>query len=328
MSDHKEAQVELKNARDLCSKPKLLDTGSLSSDIKKLIDKLHKTKKTCQKSAPLQQLYIKELAYWRSLSVEGEAIPPIVKPLLDLLQLLCRAYMCRIRLRCVHETKALPSSVTTQSQTKQRGGRGDKPKEKKKENNSLEKAWWDWTTFIRISDDLIEACEASRSSSTLTKVVYETACSHLLVIEALEEAASSETPTQSSQQQVLESLEQFLKRKEGTLQSHSSWPSFLKSLEETKRRVLGLPFYQSVSEAEKKAVFLAMGKDVGTAVGSYGGHWYYCPNGHIYTIGECGGAMQESTCNECGARIGGGQHRVRDDNRSAISFVNQMGGPY
>ncbi|CAG8445859.1 16122_t:CDS:10, partial [Cetraspora pellucida] len=35
------------------------------------------------------------------------------------------------------------------------------------------------------------------------------------------------------------------------------------------------------------------------------GHWYQCPNGHPYTIGDCGNANQESSCPECGERIGG-----------------------
>ncbi|CAG0905157.1 unnamed protein product, partial [Darwinula stevensoni] len=31
------------------------------------------------------------------------------------------------------------------------------------------------------------------------------------------------------------------------------------------------------------------------------GHWYKCPNGHIYAIGSCGEAMKESKCNICWA---------------------------
>lgn len=31
------------------------------------------------------------------------------------------------------------------------------------------------------------------------------------------------------------------------------------------------------------------------------GHFYKCPNGHFYLIGDCGGAMEEAKCNECGA---------------------------
>lgn len=34
------------------------------------------------------------------------------------------------------------------------------------------------------------------------------------------------------------------------------------------------------------------------------GHWFKCPNGHLYAIGECGGAMETAKCNECGAAIG------------------------
>ncbi|CAM6099898.1 unnamed protein product [Calypogeia fissa] len=45
------------------------------------------------------------------------------------------------------------------------------------------------------------------------------------------------------------------------------------------------------------------------------GHWYTCPNGHFYTIGECGGAMQLSKCPDCKAQVGGGQHRLTAGNR-------------
>ena len=53
------------------------------------------------------------------------------------------------------------------------------------------------------------------------------------------------------------------------------------------------------------------------AMGLPKGHWFKCPNGHFYCIADCGGAMVEVNCPECGARIGGQQHRLRDDNRFA-----------
>lgn len=55
--------------------------------------------------------------------------------------------------------------------------------------------------------------------------------------------------------------------------------------------------------------------------GGFGGHWYTCPNGHIYAIGDCGGAMERSSCPECGEEIGGQQHRVVDSNRPATAFL-------
>ena len=39
--------------------------------------------------------------------------------------------------------------------------------------------------------------------------------------------------------------------------------------------------------------------------------------GHIYCITECGGAMEEGRCPECGSSIGGHDHRLRHDNQLA-----------
>ncbi|BFZ14774.1 hypothetical protein BsWGS_17813 [Bradybaena similaris] len=44
------------------------------------------------------------------------------------------------------------------------------------------------------------------------------------------------------------------------------------------------------------------------------GAWYKCRNGHIYAIGECGQAMEESVCPECKAKIGGANHQLLSDN--------------
>ena len=45
------------------------------------------------------------------------------------------------------------------------------------------------------------------------------------------------------------------------------------------------------------------------------GHWYKCPNGHIYAIGDCGGAMEERKCPDCDATIGGTHHRLIEGNQ-------------
>lgn len=56
------------------------------------------------------------------------------------------------------------------------------------------------------------------------------------------------------------------------------------------------------------------------AVGLKGGHWYKCPNGHIYCIGECGGAMEESKCPDCKVVIGGNGHKLAEGNAHAGDF--------
>ena len=46
-----------------------------------------------------------------------------------------------------------------------------------------------------------------------------------------------------------------------------------------------------------------------------GTKWYQCPNGHAYVIGECGLAMVESLCPECGEKIGGRDHTLLKTNK-------------
>lgn len=48
---------------------------------------------------------------------------------------------------------------------------------------------------------------------------------------------------------------------------------------------------------------------------------YRCPNGHLFVIGECGGAMQVGRCVECGAPVGGQNHRVLEGNSAAADIT-------
>lgn len=50
------------------------------------------------------------------------------------------------------------------------------------------------------------------------------------------------------------------------------------------------------------------------------GHWYKCRNGHVYAIGDCGGAMERSRCPECKEEIGGESHRLAEGNAHAGEF--------
>ena len=53
------------------------------------------------------------------------------------------------------------------------------------------------------------------------------------------------------------------------------------------------------------------------AIGLTKGHWFKCPKGHYYCIGECGGASQVGQCPDCGAQIGGERHQLLPDNQLA-----------
>jgi len=76
---------------------------------------------------------------------------------------------------------------------------------------------------------------------------------------------------------------------------------------------------RELSQAERRDIDRAIGQTEGRSTGA--GNWFACPNGHPYYIGECGGAMQESTCPECGARVGGGSHSLRRDNAFVADFA-------
>jgi hypothetical protein len=87
-------------------------------------------------------------------------------------------------------------------------------------------------------------------------------------------------------------------------------PDLVKQAKEVKTSILNpireiVDVMNAVSKAET-------GYDYGT---SWSDHWYECRNGHPYYIGNCGGAMEVSTCIECGERVGGSHHTVDTSNR-------------
>lgn len=53
------------------------------------------------------------------------------------------------------------------------------------------------------------------------------------------------------------------------------------------------------------------------AIGLAKGHWYKCPNGHFYTIADCGGAVMTSTCPDCKSTVGGTAHQLSAGNQHA-----------
>ncbi|KAI4145818.1 MAG: hypothetical protein LQ340_006150 [Diploschistes diacapsis] len=78
----------------------------------------------------------------------------------------------------------------------------------------------------------------------------------------------------------------------------------LAEVSEAERMLRDATFYAPVTNAEKAAVYAAMAQSFqGT------GHWYYCANGHPFTVGECGMPMETSRCPQCGATVGGTHHR-------------------
>ena len=80
-------------------------------------------------------------------------------------------------------------------------------------------------------------------------------------------------------------------------------------------------FYEPVTNVEKAAVYAAMAQSFqGT------GHWYYCANGHPFTVGECGMPMEMARCPQCAAPVGGADHQPADGVRRAEDMEAEFGG--
>ena len=79
-------------------------------------------------------------------------------------------------------------------------------------------------------------------------------------------------------------------------------------------------FYAPVTNVEKAAVYAAMAQSFqGT------GHWYYCANGHPFTVGDCGMPMETARCPQCGATVGGTHHQPADGVRRAEDLEAEFG---
>lgn len=75
------------------------------------------------------------------------------------------------------------------------------------------------------------------------------------------------------------------------------------------------------TKAEQQAVLRALFRaDPRLASQGWTGHGHInrCPNGHIYVIGDCGGAVMTTRCHECGATIGGTGHALAAGNAPAV----------
>lgn len=74
-------------------------------------------------------------------------------------------------------------------------------------------------------------------------------------------------------------------------------------LDMLRARAAGQTYYEPMTPDDLREVRTAMQREF---IGS--GHWYRCPNGHMYSVGECGMPMERAVCPECGATVGGANH--------------------
>ncbi|OXV05509.1 hypothetical protein Egran_06723 [Elaphomyces granulatus] len=102
--------------------------------------------------------------------------------------------------------------------------------------------------------------------------------------------------------------------------THSSQTrGLVPEIDATEKMLRGTTFYSTVGTEERMVVITAMSKEfTGT------GHWYYCQNGHPFTIGECGMPMQLARCPECQAPVGGRNHEITSGVRHANDIEGRL----
>jgi len=86
-------------------------------------------------------------------------------------------------------------------------------------------------------------------------------------------------------------------------QTENKLKGLIAQIKEVCKNVPGL----AITDVERVQIVRAMGLAPG--------RWFECPNGHLYTIGECGGAVTQSRCPECGSAIGGQRYNLHEGNR-------------
>eukprot|EP00741_Cyanophora_paradoxa_P006234 tig00000114_g6046.t1 len=148
-------------------------------------------------------------------------------------------------------------------------------------------------------------------------LIYRLECGHVFALDALDEYMfRRDTATSDGHVSVrLKDCPTCRKPVRRALRYGNVIKPLLVHIENVKRKIAQVALQRARAE-----VVEAMRVEVSASFA--GGRWFTCPNGHPYFIGECGGAMQVSTCIDCGARVGGSGHRILEDN----AFAGSMDG--
>ena len=316
-----------------------------------------KLEKACREGNPVHQVYEMEKAYWADTTeelvaevVQGAAmqsgssaealirlpsfvpqlVPPTSAPLLLCLQLSHQSQTLLLLGLC-HLTSS-PSTVKPPP----RAGAGAEPETKEvgSEETGVQRLLAQLAIVTHCGDEWIALCTDSLSRASLRGASFAVP---LALVRCMNGLLGRRRSVSSSQARA--ALTSAVKDMEPRLLAAAERLSALHGLSDDERaavvglraaadraRLLDTPFYQPVSVEEKRIVFDAMVSEVGGGAGGFGGHWFTCANGHVYTIGECGGAMEEAKCMECGERVGGSQHRLVAGGRAA-AFLSEVRAP-
>ncbi|KAL1630615.1 hypothetical protein SLS54_000486 [Diplodia seriata] len=169
---------------------------------------------------------------------------------------------------------------------------------------------------------LLQDADAAHSPAQKVEALLFHAQSN--AIQRLPFAAAAATPaaTTMQSQQLREEALSHIATARAICTLHPSSTSGLDDEADTIEKMLRQEstFFAVVTSEERRAVLAAMAAEFrGT------GHWYYCANGHPFTVGECGMPMQLAVCPQCGAAAGGQGHVPAEGVTRAEDLERELG---
>lgn len=191
--------------------------------------------------------------------------------------------------------------------------------------------------YLNIFAMIVECWQKYRTQKTKTTALNDELQNHIaILLNVLKIRPNSKIPIKISEQQQKD-ISYEIKRLNVMVQlstllhlanSMKDEPKVIQQVNSTKAVVFSLSVFNEDKALESLKQLQTVIKTSGVvnkyerdlivkAIGLKAGHWFKCQNGHFYCIGECGGAMQESTCPECGVRIGGRDHTLTGGNSHA-----------
>lgn len=184
----------------------------------------------------------------------------------------------------------------------------------------------DYTTGMNILENLWQPALNSGLIAKTATILYKIALLKFEFCDGLAKLAFKTAPIKAQLLEILSAAKQSLPQCQTYDASLAYGERIATLFEKIQKLSVSIEndgaFYSSVSMEEKKAVFEALQKGDPNFSPDVALHWFTCPKGHIFTIGECGHAMAVGKCIECGERVGGTDHRMPE--HKATDFLKDV----
>ncbi|PGG97744.1 hypothetical protein AJ79_09096 [Helicocarpus griseus UAMH5409] len=169
--------------------------------------------------------------------------------------------------------------------------------------------------FFKRSESFIDEC----NSENLPRLAVEVILLYASIARSFESFCRSTKTGLGKAATHTEMAKQLLESAQEVCEKPFQNAKSLRTAVEESIRLMKKEWYEEVTPEEIRAIKAAMVSGSG-GIATHSGHWYNCVNGHPFAIGECGMPMQLARCPECGASVGGQNHRAVEGVTRAIGM--------